>query len=96
MADFSSKYVACPYFRRNEVKNNRICCEGVSDGNTVNIVFGSPKQLVAYQQQYCNEVKQCHTCLIARMLDHKWEGAVDIPGDRSGHHTKEGIGQHSK
>lgn len=73
MADFSSKHVICPYFRRCDVKNNRICCEGVSVGNTINIVFGSPKRLQVYRERYCYDIKRYRECRVAGMLDQKWE-----------------------
>ena len=71
MANFDSKYVKCPYYHRCD--DNRICCEGVEAGTTVNIVFESPKKLKEYKQNFCFDLYGCHACLVCRMHDEKWE-----------------------
>ena len=73
MAQWDSKYVKCPYFRRFDT--NRICCEGVGSKNTINVVFESPKQLEEYKRVFCYEIKACHKCLVCKMLDDKNGGA---------------------
>lgn len=71
MSGYVSKYVVCPYYHRHE--NNRICCEGTDETNTLNLVFGDTKELKAYGKRYCNDLKRCQSCMIYRALDRKYE-----------------------
>ena len=71
MARYESKYVVCPFYRRNDT--NRICCEGVDDTNTLNLVFGSKPALLEYEKRYCNSIDNHKRCLLCQMLSSKWE-----------------------
>jgi hypothetical protein len=73
MSRWDSKFVKCPYFHKFET--NRICCEGVADKNTINVVFESPGRLKEYTKTYCYQIKDCHQCLVCKMLDDKNGGA---------------------
>lgn len=77
MAQYDAKKVACPYFCR--FNGNRICCEGVGRGNTVNVVFESSRRMREYKERYCYDVKGCHDCMIYRMLDEKWKRKLGEP-----------------
>jgi hypothetical protein len=70
MAQFDSKYVVCPYYHSND--NNRVCCDGVTDGNTVNVVFGDPTKRKKYMECYCNSIEKYSHCKICNMLHKKW------------------------
>lgn len=72
MSCYISKYVVCPFYHRNDT--NRICCEGVSKTNTVNLVFESPKKTLEYEKQFCDEMDRHKECLVYQMLMKKWEG----------------------
>lgn len=71
MSHYESRYVVCPFYRRND--NNRICCEGVDKTNTLNIVFGSQPDLHKYVLRYCNDIDGHKRCLLCQMLTKKWE-----------------------
>lgn len=71
MSQYVSKYAKCPYYRRHDT--NRICCEGTSDDNTINIVFGSKQDLKEYERAYCNDIFGCRDCPLHKMLDKKYE-----------------------
>lgn len=66
MAHYESMYVVCPFYRRNDT--NRICCEGVDNSNTLNLVFGSQKKMHEYVIRYCNSMENYHCCMICQML----------------------------
>lgn len=70
MSEFKSKYVKCPFFRRLE--NNRICCEGTDDNNTINLVFGDTKKLEAYKERYCCRIEGYPRCLVCIALERKY------------------------
>lgn len=70
MAQFDSKYVVCPYYRNND--SNRVCCDGVTEGNTVNIVFGDSNKRKRYMECYCNRIDNYSNCRICSMLNKKW------------------------
>lgn len=73
MARYISKYVVCPFYRRNDT--NRICCEGVSFENTLNIVFESEKGMVRYEKRFCDSMDHHKNCLVYQMLNRKYEEA---------------------
>ena len=75
MSRYISKYAKCPFYRRNE--DFRICCEGTDSNNTINIVFGSKKQLLEYEKCYCDSIEYCKYCLIHHALDKKWEDGCE-------------------
>lgn len=70
MAAFDSKYVVCPFYRTND--NNRVCCDGVSEGNTINVVFGDSTRRKRYMECYCNSIENYKNCKICEMLRDKW------------------------
>ena len=71
MSCYISKYAACPFYRRND--DNRICCEGTSSANTINIVFGDQHKLKEYGVRYCNDINNYRNCLICKALNSKYE-----------------------
>lgn len=70
MSRYISKYVVCPFYRRHD--DNRICCEGTDDDNTINIVFNDTKKQKEYGIQHCNDMEGCKDCMIYQMLDLKY------------------------
>ena len=70
MSRYVSKYVVCPFYRRNDT--NRICCEGVDKSNTINLVFESKEKTLDYERVFCNDIVKHKDCLICRMLMEKW------------------------
>ena len=70
MAEYSAKYVVCPYYRR--LNGNRICCEGTDKTNTINVVFEDEKLLKEYEARYCNDIKGHKQCLVCRALYSKY------------------------
>ena len=67
---YESKYAVCPYYHRHE--SNRICCEGTSENNTLNLVFYDQKKMIAYSKHYCNDIEGCKRCKVHQMLDGKY------------------------
>ena len=66
-----AKFVKCPYYHRHE--NNKICCEGLSGGNTIHLVYEDEKERRKYMEEYCESIKWCRLCPIHRLLDDKYE-----------------------
>lgn len=71
MSCYVSKYVVCPFYRRNDT--NRICCEGVNENNTLNIVFGTKQDVLNYEKHFCDSIELHKNCLVYQMLAKKWE-----------------------
>ena len=70
MKKMSSPNVVCPYYRCEE--RQKIFCEGVEDGTSLQLAFDSS----AHQQ--CYRKRLCHTmhwsaCPVAEMLNKKWD-----------------------
>ena len=53
-AKYEDKFVKCPYYRRHE--DNRIACEGLRKGNTVNLVFEQPQDKRLHMHEYCYSI----------------------------------------
>ena len=71
MSMFISKYVVCPFYRKHN--DNKICCEGVSKSNTINLVFEDCRKQKAYSERYCNNIENYQNCMICRMLNRKYQ-----------------------
>ena len=70
MAEFDSKYVVCPFYRKSD--SYRICCEGVDDNNTVNLIFSNSTKSKEYKQTFCYNIDNYKHCLICAMLNAKY------------------------
>lgn len=70
VSQYVSKYAVCPFYHRND--DNRICCEGTDERNTINIVFEGKNQLKEYSVIHCNSIEGCKSCLIYKALDTKY------------------------
>ena len=64
-----SIYVKCPYYHREE--KQKIFCEGVQKGTSIHLAFDSNAKLKGYKDCYCK--KDYNKCLLAQMLNRKWE-----------------------
>lgn len=62
----------CPYYRMEE--RQKLYCEGVEEGMTLHVAFGSPKMQERYKAGRCCSWAWAD-CRIARMLNQKWEEA---------------------
>ncbi len=70
------RFVVCPYYlglnnkRQREI--NHIRCEGVSQGNTISLVFASTKSKADHKRTYCCSIYGMKVCPIHKMLDGKY------------------------
>lgn len=69
MSSYIAKYVLCPYYRKED--GVKICCEGIDDDGTIHVVFASLQKRKDYQTEKC--CKNFSRCIVAAMLDRKWE-----------------------
>lgn len=67
MANWEAKFVKCPFYRTNDT--NRIVCEGLEEGNTINLVYESQTDRKEYMKENCNDIEKCHSCPIHKLLD---------------------------
>lgn len=78
MDDLRERFVVCPFYlglnnkRQREI--NHIRCEGVSNGNTLSLVFASTKSKVEHKRTYCCSIYGMKTCPIYNMLNRKYGG----------------------
>ena len=68
---YAAKFVKCPFYHNLDA--NRIVCEGICKGNTINLVFELPEEKKKYMDEYCNSILGCRDCLIHITLDQKYE-----------------------
>jgi hypothetical protein len=66
--DHISIKVKCPFYKEKQGDIQRIKCEGVSKGNTVQLTFSGDKR--EYIRHYCSNTYEC--CRIYRMLEEKY------------------------
>lgn len=70
MSHHASKFVKCPYYANND--NNKIKCEGLSDGSSLHLVFQDCNDRAKYMKEYCYSIDVCKYCLIHNALNIKW------------------------
>ncbi len=68
---YEDKFVKCPFYRRHE--DNRIACEGLCKGNTINLVFEVPQDKRRHMHEYCYSLLGCRDCIVHRALNIKYE-----------------------
>ena len=66
MAVLQAKFVKCPFYRTNNT--NKIVCEGLTEGNTINLVYESQTDRAKYMKEVCYDVLGCRDCPIYIML----------------------------
>ena len=68
---YEDKFVKCPYYRRHE--NNKIACEGIRQGNTINLVFEQQADKRLHMHEYCYSIFGCRDCIVHIALNMKYE-----------------------
>jgi hypothetical protein len=68
---YGAKFVKCPFYRNHDA--NRIVCEGLAEGNTVNLVYESQAERKQYMKEVCDDILGCRDCPIYLMLNQKYE-----------------------
>lgn len=74
MANWQAKFVKCPFFRNYDP--NRIVCEGLAKGNTINLVFEDSTERTKYMKTTCYDLLECRDCIIYRALSEKYEEGI--------------------
>ena len=70
---YISKEAECPFYHSEDFQ--KIYCEGVTEGSSIHLAFGSVTELKNYRtSKCCKDYKKCH---IAMMLYRKY--GVDKP-----------------
>lgn len=75
MGERDERYIACPYYlvvKQEHISNHIIRCEGVSEGNTISLVFATENKRKEHKHTYCYSVVGCKRCPIHHMLDSKY------------------------
>ena len=70
MGHHTAKCIKCPFYHNHD--SNRIVCEGLSDGNTINLVYESQTELKAYIKERCESIEGSRRCPIYCLLDRKY------------------------
>lgn len=65
----ASKYALCPFYSAEA--DQKIYCEGVQDGTSIHLAFGSKTDRKTYEKEYC--CADYIGCKICRMLYEKYE-----------------------
>lgn len=68
---YEDKFVQCPFYRRHEA--NKIVCEGLCKGNTINLVYESQEDKKAYMKNICYSILESRDCPIYLMLNQRYE-----------------------
>ena len=71
VSHWCDKSVVCPFYHRCE--SNRICCEGLTDNSTINLVFEDPNKKKQYKHDYCYSIKNYKKCPVSEMLNRQHE-----------------------
>lgn len=68
---YGAKFVKCPFYRNHDA--NRIVCEGLCEGNTINLVYESQPDERLYMKEMCNSIFGHRDCPIYQLLDRLYE-----------------------
>ena len=68
---YGAKFVKCPFYRNHDA--NRIVCEGLCEGSTINLVFESQADKKRYMNVVCDDILASRDCPIYMMLAQKYE-----------------------
>ena len=68
--DIKDKSVVCPFYRWAD--KVRIGCEGVTDSNTLSLIFGDPNKRNEYKIKYCRSMERYRECQICQLLYRKY------------------------
>ena len=72
---YEAKFVKCPFYRNHDA--NRIVCEGLCDGNTINLVYESQVEKKKYMSNVCSSILDSRDCPIYILLEQKYEEKND-------------------
>ena len=70
MSQWGAKFVKCAFYHNHD--SNRIVCEGLFEGNTINLVFEDQTERGLYMKEKCNSIEKCRICPIHNLLDRKY------------------------
>lgn len=68
---YEAKFVKCPFYSNH--KSNRIICEGICEGNAINLTFVDERDRKGYMDLKCKSINGCKSCPIYRLLDKLYE-----------------------
>lgn len=68
---YAAKFVKCPFYHRHD--SNRIICEGLAKGNTINLVYESHIDRAKYLNEVCCDLLASRDCPVHMMLQQKYE-----------------------
>ena len=71
MANWEAKFVKCPFYRNHG--SNKIACEGLAKGNTINLVYENQADRSKYMHDHCYSIDGFHTCPIYQLLERQYE-----------------------
>ena len=71
MANSMSKCVKCPFF--HTYYPNKIVCEGLKKGNTINLVYESTSEKARYMKDKCCSIEGYQTCCVYKMLYDRYD-----------------------
>ena len=68
---YVAKVIKCPFYHRSD--SNRIVCEGLKKGNTINLVYESTTEKKDYMNRHCKSIDGYCRCRVFKMLEQKYE-----------------------
>lgn len=71
---YGAKFVKCPFYRNHDA--NRIVCEGLCEGNTINLVYESGADRRRYMKDVCNSILGCRDCPVYILLDGLYDKGI--------------------
>ena len=71
---YEAKFVKCPFYRNHDA--NRIVCEGLAKGNTINLVYESQADRRQYMKTVCDSILDCRDCPVYILLDQLYDKGI--------------------
>lgn len=75
MKHYESKAVVCPFYHQEQA--TKIHCDGVCQGNTVQISFITQEVKNKFRKDFCLNIKAYTKCPIYQAIAKQWEDDSD-------------------
>lgn len=71
MSNFGDKYVACPFYFKQE--GRKLYCDGFEQGVRIHLSFGTNSLMNRHKARYCHSIVGCKKCPIYPIINKRYE-----------------------
>ena len=75
MSNFGDKYVACPFYFKQE--GRKLYCDGFAKGVYIHLSFKTNTVLERHKARHCHSIGGCKKCPIYPLIEKRYEEEKD-------------------